>query len=128
MGEENKCEAEKKRGKREMEKDETSEGEEEGAGGAEGRVNSSPTRRYRALGAWYRGVHPRAPLPPPTNHPTRGQLSYAGLTASVSVCSPFVWIPPALLSQQLNNRWLKKASIERAAGIRKSHQGDFSAV
>ncbi|KAK5913048.1 hypothetical protein CesoFtcFv8_002869 [Champsocephalus esox] len=62
MGEENKCEAEKKRGKREREKD---EGEEEGAGGAEGRVNSSPTGRYRALGAWYRGVTPPLPTTQP---------------------------------------------------------------
>ncbi|XP_010790712.1 cadherin-4-like [Notothenia coriiceps] len=33
-----------------------------------GGLNSAPTGRYRALGAWYRGV---TPPPPPANHPTR---------------------------------------------------------
>lgn len=53
------------------------------------------------------------PTPPTPSHPTqRGQLSYAGLTASVCCVLAVCLDSPALLSQQLNNRWLKKASIQ----------------
>lgn len=52
--------------------------------------------------------HPPSTLPPAR----RGQLSYAGLTASVCCVLGVCLDSPALLSQQLNNRWLKKASIQ----------------
>lgn len=53
--------------------------------------------------------HHRPPLHLPAR---RGQLSYAGLTASVCCVLGICLDSPALLSQQLNNRWLKKASIQ----------------
>lgn len=51
--------------------------------------------------------------PPNTTTTNRGQLSYVGLTASVCCVLAVCLDSPALLSQQLNNRWLKKASIQR---------------
>lgn len=100
------------RGKREMGREgvrgECSRGEAEVAGGAEGRVNSAPTRRR---GRSEPGTEGSA-APPPPHRTRRGQLSYAGLTASVCCVLAVCLDSPALLSQQLNNRWLKKASIQ----------------
>lgn len=73
-----------------------------------GERKQCPKQAVRALGAWYRGVNPPRPSPPTR----RGQLSYAGLTASVCCVLAVCLDSPALLSQQLNNRWLKKASIQ----------------
>lgn len=95
-------------GKREMGRErkrgECCRGEAEVAGGAERRVNSAPTRRSGRSEPGTEGS-----TPPPTQG---GQLSYAGLTASVCCVLCVCLDSPALLSQQLNNRWLKKASIQ----------------
>lgn len=72
-----------------------------------GEGKQCPNQAVRALGAWYRGVSP--PLLTLTR---RGQLNYACLTASVCCVLCVCLDSPALLSQQLNNRWLKKASIQ----------------
>lgn len=82
-----------------------------GRGGCGGTGKQCPNQAVRVLGAWYRGVTMLTPPPPSTR---RGQLCYAGLTASVC-CVPVVCLDcTALLSQQLNSRWLKKASIQSA--------------
>lgn len=81
------------------------------AGVAEAEGKQCPSQAVRVLGAWYRGV---AAITTPTPPARRGQLSYAGLTASVCCVLAVCLDSPALLSQQLNNRWLKKASIQSA--------------
>lgn len=93
---------------REEKKQYVAEGEVEVAGGAEGRVNSAPIRRFGCLEPGTEGSQ----LPTPPLPARRGQLSYVGLTASVCCVLAVCLDSPALLSQQLNNRWLKKASIQ----------------
>lgn len=90
-----------------MEKRECSREGKEVVRGTEGRVNSAPNRQ---LGHSEPGTETTPPYPLPTAR--QGQLSYAVLTASVC-CVLWVCLDsPALLRQQLNNRWLKKASIQ----------------
>lgn len=76
-----------------------------------------PIAAVRARGAWYRGVHPHPPPHPPSPS-QRGQLSYVGLTASVCRALAVCLDSSALLSQQLNNSWLKKASIQSGPDLK----------
>lgn len=89
-------------------------GEEEVAGGAEGRVNSAPTKWCGRSEPGTEGVTPPPPLPPlytpPTNPARSAQL--CGPDSFRLLCARVCLDSPALLSQQLNNRWLKKASIQ----------------
>lgn len=103
----------------EGERNENAEGQRRG-------VNRGPARHLGRSQPGTEGGHavPQQNCPPPnhthrhtyTPNPTeawRGQLSYVGLTASVYCVLGVCLDSTALLSQQLNSRWLKKASIQR---------------